>query len=193
LKGHYSGKNRRLEHDLNDITDDLATQHLNSPPTGLHPQRLPLAPPGFKVQLLHNHSVITSKWYTTMSKQKHNESLKQYILKKTKCHPRLFDKVDWEAHQSAFRRLTRFQQIGIAKIIHNLANTNRQNSLLYHTSSLCPLCQMKEETFEHVLTCSDTRTSKHRDEQFQQLKVLKGYGHTYSNPEHYYTRFLTLD
>jgi len=49
VKGHYSGKIRRLEHDLNDMADDLATQHLNSPSLGFHPKRLPLTPPGFKV------------------------------------------------------------------------------------------------------------------------------------------------
>jgi hypothetical protein len=38
VKGHYSGKIRRLEHDLNDMADDLATQHLNSPSLGFHPK-----------------------------------------------------------------------------------------------------------------------------------------------------------
>jgi len=118
--------------------------------------------------------VITLKWYTTLSKQKYDQLLKLYILKKTKWHLRLFDKVDWEAHQRAFRKQTRFQQIGLAKIIHNLANTNRQNSLLYNTNPLCPLCEISEETFEHVLTCSDARASNHRDEQLQQLKRSLG-------------------
>jgi hypothetical protein len=51
---------------------------------------------------------------------------------------------------------------------------NRQNSLLYNTNPLCPLCEISEETFEHVLTCSDARASNHRDEQLQQLKRSLG-------------------
>ncbi len=36
VKGHYTGKNRQVQHDLNDRADDLATAHLDTPPTGYH-------------------------------------------------------------------------------------------------------------------------------------------------------------
>jgi hypothetical protein len=46
VKGHYEGKNRELQHDMNDMADNLATTHLAAPPKLL---RCPLAPPGYRV------------------------------------------------------------------------------------------------------------------------------------------------
>jgi hypothetical protein len=49
-------------------------------------------------------------------------------------------------------RLTRKQKITMAKLIHGLANTNRQNHLYYNTANLCPSFNVEEETFENALT-----------------------------------------
>jgi hypothetical protein len=77
--------------------------------------------------------------------------------------------VDWQAHRRAYTRLTKFQELSITKLIYNLANTNRQNSLFYGTSNLCPGCQWEEETFEHVLRCSLPATVPFREEQLEVL------------------------
>jgi hypothetical protein len=73
--------------------------------------------------------------------------------------------VDWKARRRAFTRLTKFQQLSVTKLIHNLAITNRQNHLFYGTSNLCPGCQLEEETFEHVIRCSLPATVQFREEQ----------------------------
>jgi hypothetical protein len=78
--------------------------------------------------------------------------------------PRVFHKVDWMAHEQAYKHIMRNQQISIVKLIHNLANTNRQNQLFYGTSNLCPGYQSLEETFKHVLKCNFHTTTKHCDE-----------------------------
>jgi hypothetical protein len=54
-------------------------------------------------------------------------------------------------------------------LIHQLANTNKQNALYYHTSPLCPLCSLDEETIHHVLTCPAQTATSTREEQIQQL------------------------
>jgi len=77
--------------------------------------------------------------------------------------------VDWDSHQRAFNRLTRFQQIGISKLIHNMSNTNCQNKLFYGASDLCPGCSEEEETFQHVLRCSFPATVEVRAKDLDKL------------------------
>ncbi len=135
-------------------------------------------PPGYRVRLQFDNSVITSKYYTTLSQLKHNAILKTHILKKIKWTSSIFDTINWTAHHQAFRRLTRHQQKSISKLIHGLANTNRQNFLYYKTSPLCPIYQQKDGTCERVLTCSDAGAKDHRDSQLLQLEKLLQSIHT---------------
>jgi len=107
---------------MNKLADSLATQHLSHPPALFVPRKLP----GFKVRLLYDKSVITSKFYRTLANIKYDLELKTYILRKINWPPPTFDKIDWPAHQKAFNYLTKYQQISVAKLIHNLVNTNRQ-------------------------------------------------------------------
>jgi hypothetical protein len=171
VKGHYTGKKREIQHDLNKKADDLASTHLKNPPTKFRPLKCPCAPPGYQVRLLFHSSVITSKFYHTLTKLKHNKSLKQHIMKKTNWTELTFSKVDWMAHKSAFNQLTRFQQITTAKLIHKLANVNTQNQLYYKTDPHCPMCFQDDEDFVHVLTCSDPRATQNRQELLLQLKT----------------------
>jgi hypothetical protein len=150
--------------------DKLAGEHLDNPPIGCTLKKCPAAPPGYWVCLQFDNSVISSKYYTTSSQLKPDAILKSHILKKTKWTLRIFDTINWSAHHQAFRRLTRHQQISISKLIHGLANTNRQNFLYYKTSLLYPICQQKDETFEHVVTCLYAGAKDHRDSQLLQLE-----------------------
>lgn len=167
VKGHYTGSKRELQHDLYEVADDLATTQLNTSPPAFTPHRLPLAHPGYKIRALHDNSTLMSQWYTILAKQKHDNNLKAYIMKKTNTNwsEQQFKRVDWDANQRAFRHQTRHQQVHTAKIVHNLSNTNRQNHLMYQADPLCPLCQAHEETFEHVLQCPAKEASTYRVEQ----------------------------
>jgi hypothetical protein len=49
VKGHHSGRNRQIQHDLNDIADQLATDHMADLPAQFQTQLLPVPPPNFKV------------------------------------------------------------------------------------------------------------------------------------------------
>jgi hypothetical protein len=50
--------------------------------------------------------------------------MKDYIMKKTQWSPAVFQKVDWTAHERAFKCLMHNKQISTSKLIHHLANTN---------------------------------------------------------------------
>jgi hypothetical protein len=156
---------------MNDTVDDLASRHLERPPKNFTPKKFPEAPPGYRVRLRYDKSVITSKYYSTLDKIHHDDQLKQYILRKTQWSATAFNKVNWKAHQRAFSRMTKFQQIALAKLVHNLANTNRQNFLLYKSTPLCPICNKYEETFQHVLQCREASTSNHRAAQLHTLET----------------------
>jgi hypothetical protein len=130
VKGHYTGTERQLQHDLNDEADKLASNHLfnQSPPFNTH--KCPQPFPGYRV-LLYDNSVITFKYYSVLLSALHEQELVTYILRKTKWTTSTFHLVHWTAHSSAYRKLTVHRQIQISKLIHNLANTNRQNHIYY--------------------------------------------------------------
>jgi hypothetical protein len=101
----------------------------------------------------------------------HEKPMKDYIMKMTQWSPTVFQKVDWTAHERAFKCLTCNKQISTSKLIHHLANTNRQNHLFYGTSNKCPGCQSFEETFEHVLKCPFPSTTEWRDRCLKELET----------------------
>jgi hypothetical protein len=41
VKGHYTGKKREIQHELNKKADDLASAHLKNPPTKFKPMQCP--------------------------------------------------------------------------------------------------------------------------------------------------------
>jgi hypothetical protein len=171
VKGHCTGPNPKLQHDLNSEADRLATRYQRNQPRHFSTCQMPLAPPSYRVCLLHDNSIITSKYYNTLARTLHDSTLKNCILCKTKWSEQVFLKVDWEAHSRAFNYLSRHQQIQTAKLIHNLANTNRQNHLYYGTSSACPGCLHQEETFEHVILCQVNTTRVFWDLRLKDLET----------------------
>jgi hypothetical protein len=164
VKGHYTGDKREYKHDLNDRADYLATHAHHELPRTLRTvaDSTPPPPPGYKVRLKNARGLITSKFYKIVSLAHHEQPLISYITKKANWSSATFHSADWDAHSRAFNRLTRFQCIGMAKIIHNQSNTNRQNRLLYGQSDPCPGCNQAEETFEHMLHCTHGATSSIR-------------------------------
>jgi hypothetical protein len=121
-----------------------------------------MAPPGYKVRLLQDNIVVTSKLYTILIRNLH-------LLRKTGWTLHTFHLVAWEAHERAFHRLPRFSHHYTSKLLHGLVNKNKQNNLYYGKSSLCPLCNTYEETLSHVLTCSHEKALTSRTKSLTQL------------------------
>lgn len=70
--------------------------------------------------------------------------------------------VDWEAYKHAFRRQPRSHRVSIAKLSHQLWNTNVQNCKFYGQSDLCPYRCGHSETLSHMFTCTQPDASAHR-------------------------------
>lgn len=105
-----------------------------------------------------------------MSQQRHRAVLKDYIKKKSGWTEDVFSQVDWDAHETAFKQLTRGNKIMVAKLIHKLVNTNKQNQLFYGKSPLCPCCQSSEESLPHLLSCDSDSAMEHRNKALLELQ-----------------------
>jgi hypothetical protein len=103
VKGHYSGKARKIQHDLNDMADDIAGNHLaaQNRTTGTNASLLPC--PGYRIRIIKDNTVLASKYHSVIPQARYNSQLANYILKKTKWSCREFNKVHWAAHEKAFK------------------------------------------------------------------------------------------
>jgi len=177
VKGHYTGTQRQFQHDLNDEADRVAGKFQ------LHqfPQRTmskPLPPPGYKVRVLYESSVMTAKAARILVDAFHNKPIEDYIMKKAKWDRRTFLLVHWDAHERAFKRLHRYHQHSTAKLIHGLVNTNQQNLMYYGGDSTCPICKSAEETLLHVFTCPHASAVTTRQQSLQTLLSTLETAHT---------------
>jgi hypothetical protein len=100
--------------------------------------------PNYEIHLLYDGSTITTRLYHIMSQQLHKTAIKEYIKKKSGWTNRDFSQVNWDAHDMAFKQLTRGNQIMVAKLIYNIVNTNKQNHQFYGKSSFC-----RKSSYQH--------------------------------------------
>jgi hypothetical protein len=170
VKGHYTGKRKKIQHRLNETADAVAGAHLEAQGYTSPTNQPPVPYPGYRVRLLKDNHVLTSKYYQAISQACNEKPLQDYILKNTKWSSREFYMLHWDAHEKASLRLTRHQQITMTKLIHNLANTNKQNFLYYQMSPLCLGCLSVEGAFEHVLWCTLPHTAAYRTQQISDLQ-----------------------
>ncbi len=171
VKGHSTAKTKSTPEEINIIADHLAASYADSHPQLYRPSRLPLPPPKYAVRILFDGLVITSKLYKILSTSLHTDTFIAHIMKKSKWPCRIFDMINWQAHSLAFCRLSRQQKISIAKIVHQLINTNKQNHIYYKDSPLCPCCKLENETFLHVFSCPDRSATSHRTLALKQLTL----------------------
>ena len=170
VKGHYTGKDREYKHDLNDIADSLATSFNRRPHPQYVPKAMPLVHKHFGARIIYEGSTITNKLRPLMAQALHRDAITSHILRKTKWTDRIFQLIHWDAHELAFKRLSRSRQISTAKLIHGLVNTNVQNQRYYNKSPLCPCCLTENETFDHVLSCSSEATVSARTIALKELR-----------------------
>ena len=117
----------------------------------------PVLYPDYKICLILNNFVLTSAYSSQIHRSLHVSALSAHIQKKNKWIPNIFNSIDWNAHEQAFKWKSRQRTCHLAKIRHGLVNTNKQNNLYHGLSPLCLVCHTKVETFQHILTCRDTR------------------------------------
>jgi hypothetical protein len=107
VKGHYNGPSRKLKHDLNDITDNLAGSFNTSKRATSH--NPPVLQPLYEVELVHHNTMVTSQFQQIVNATMHTAPLQQYIAKSAGWHPSILEKIDWEAHKRAFCHHSRTQ------------------------------------------------------------------------------------
>jgi len=172
VKSHYTGKDRGIQHDLNDSAHDLAVAGLS-----LHGQSTSdIAPPSSLVELCSDH-ILSSKWQKMVQEAAHSEPLRQTICKRLSWTEDQFDMVNWRALKTCLSRMPRTQHLLYSKLLHGLLNTNAQNCKYYKTSDLCPHCGLVSETFIHMASCThpDISTQQYVDQDilWKTLKSLK--------------------
>jgi hypothetical protein len=170
VKSHYTGKKKELKHHLNNEAECLmgAYQQHQTPH---HTIRQPLMPPNHRIRLLFDSSVIRSKLYSHLVRAIHDRHLEQHILNKTQWGRVTFTLVHWDAYERAFKKLPRYNQHNMAKSVHCLLNTNKQNKLYYGDSPLYPICHDHEETMEHVFTYKHPAAITNREHAWLQFKL----------------------
>jgi hypothetical protein len=151
VKGHYTGPNPKLKHQLNKMADHPAGSfNANTRNPNKHQ---PLLPPMYEAELEHNNALVTSWLQHIVTTSLHTEPLLRHITKSAGWLPSVCDKIDWEAYKRAFHRHSRVHRISLMKLAHGLWHTNRQAHKMYGTTDQCPCCKEAEETLAHVFTC----------------------------------------
>ncbi len=161
VKGHYTGPNRTLQHDLNDLADKLAVDYNSAhrKESG-HP---PIVSPISEAELICDNSIITSRLPHLIKAARHTDALIDQILKQTGWSHSTFKRVDWEAHKQAFKKHSRVHRISISKLVHGLYQTKSKDNKYYGTPATCPCCQHHNETLNHVFTCTSSTTLQQRN------------------------------
>jgi hypothetical protein len=164
VKGHFSGKHREPQHDLNAIAHNLAVSALT-----LVPQESPdISPPSSLVDLRRGN-ILTSQWRAVIQEAAHADLLKDTILRNASWSDDQFDMVDWEALRMYLKGLSRVSLFSYCKLLHGILNTNQQNNRFYGKPSSCPHCNSGPESFLHVVSCPHPEVKDYRRKQQEVL------------------------
>ena len=117
VKGHYTGPDRELKHDLNEWADTLAGNFWSEAPPHLLSRRMPENHPMYEAVVYYAQSALTANLKIVLYEHKYAKSLQATKVKNTKWEPDWFHRVAWPAYATAFRALTIFKKISIAKIV----------------------------------------------------------------------------
>ena len=126
VKGHYTGDERRVEHDLNALVDTMANLFRKAPPRGFTPKSLALTHPLQTAVLISEGAIVTSKLKQIIYRNMFAPDLEATIRKHTGWTEAQFLSVDWDAHVIVFRSFSKSRRIGLCKIIHGLWHTGAQ-------------------------------------------------------------------
>jgi hypothetical protein len=157
VKGHYSGKNREPQHDLNEEAHSLAITALSL----VSQSPIDISPPSSLADI-HLEYTLTSNWQNTIRELVHSEPLRRSICKESGWSEDQFHMVDWAALHHSLRKVSRLTLLSYCKLLHGLLNTNEQNKKYYGKQSTCPHCGTGPESFLHVVSCSHPDVVKYR-------------------------------
>mmetsp|Transcript_1981 Transcript_1981/g.3053 ORF Transcript_1981/g.3053 Transcript_1981/m.3053 type:complete len:212 (-) Transcript_1981:2485-3120(-) len=170
VKGHYRGDDRKVQHDLNDLVDTLATKFREAPPEGYDPSSKPHFHRLLGAALYRDGSMITGKLSAIVYESRFQDKLIHTIMKRANLTKAAFQDIDWDIFGKVFRSYSRFHQLSIAKFVHGLWNTGEQKVLFKQTQEgLCLCCTTTYETTAHVFQCRAAAVVEHRTTQLEQF------------------------
>ena len=103
-----------------------------------------------------NGSMIYGSLYDRITESVHGPVLEEYMCTKYGWTREVLQSIDWDAMETFMNRQSGTRATNIIKLAHDWQNDNHQNSLFYKDkSSMCPACNLAEETHMHFLSCSD--------------------------------------
>ena len=163
VKGHYTGDDRAVAHDLNALVDSMAAQFRKAPPRGYTPKAQSLTHSLQTAALISGGAIVTSKIKQIVYANMYKQGLRETTQKNTGWSPSFFLTVDWEAHEAVLRSYGRFKRLGIGKLVHGLWHTGAQKVLYgMDAEGLCPCCHQVLETVTHVYQCADEAVKTNR-------------------------------
>jgi hypothetical protein len=132
---------------------------------------MPCPAPAYTIRLIYDNSTLTTKLYKTMSSSLHRKNIVTRIKQKSQWDDTTFQQVHWDAHEAAFSSLSHSNRVMVAKLQHNLINTNHQNARFYGKSPKCPCFLSHVETLDHLLSCSSEGAAEHRQKAITLLET----------------------
>ena len=167
VKGHYTGNDRQLKHDLNDQVDEMANAYRCNPHPDFRPTQAPILHPSLKAAVYSNGTMITSRLSRVIYSNVYDGPLSATIGRTMSAAPSILDRIEWDSHERAFRALPRQHRISVSKHAHNLWHTaSKDHQHDPSTSPACKLCSHQEETSAHVLTCPSQEASTFRTQAY---------------------------
>lgn len=102
VKGHYTGDNREVQHDLNALADTLATNFREDPPEGYRPLAKPMFSPLLEAALYQDGSMITATLPKIIYAWSFQGKLTHTFKKRSKWSQDQFQAIDWDIFGKVF-------------------------------------------------------------------------------------------
>ena len=143
VKGHYTGDEHQVEHDLNSLVDTMANLFRKAPPRGFTPKSLAKTHSLQTAVLISDGAIVTSKLKQTVYRNMFAPRLQETIKKHAGWTDTQFHSVDWDAHDIVFRSYSKSRRITVCKSIHRLWHTGAQQVLWGEHRGFMPMLQWR--------------------------------------------------
>lgn len=113
---------------MNDLVATTATEFRKNPPGGFaSSDTSPLIHPVHGAVVISGGAVITSKLSQVIYGNIYLDPLLDTLWKRYKWDDSIYmEDIDWKAHGGTFTSYSRFQQIGLSKMVHSLWHTGAE-------------------------------------------------------------------
>jgi hypothetical protein len=106
------------------------------------------------VTIYHKGIAITDNLDPLVHHEIHTPKLKEKLMKDNGWTEEQLESITWDEFHSALKKVPRSHRVSIAKLTHQLWNTNLQNKKYYSSSDTCTLCSTASETIDHTYQCT---------------------------------------